>query len=430
MKLKIMCTGEIEVDFHDLKDLQLTSSGKSLKATSQEKIDKLAKSLEEYGIVNNLQVWVDGEDIYCFDAHHRKKALSQLEKEGLEIPLLPATRCLAKTIDEAKKLLILKESSNSWIDTNVIKDYLDDIDFDIEEAKSLIEIPDFEWPEEKTKNDPDKLPDEPARVVIKKGDLIELGDHCLLCGDSTDKKQVELLMNGEKLDMVFTDPPYGVSYAAKNEFLNKKDKGNRIQVEIKNDHMTLEETGELWKKCFQAWAPYHKQYSSYYIFSASQAGLLYLMFKTMSENKHPYRHEILWVKNNHVLGRADYNYKHEPLLYGWQHKHKFYGYGDQKFSVWNYDKPVKNDLHPTMKPVELIVNAILNSTERNMSVGDYFAGSGPTLIACEKTNRKCYGMELDEKYCQVIIQRWCDYAEKTEIKINGDMVNWNDYINQ
>ena len=113
MKLKIMCTGEIEVDFHQLKDLQLTESGKSLKATNPEKIEKLSKSLKEYGIVNNLQIWKDGSDLYCFDAHHRKKALLKLESEGLEIPLLPATRCLAKNIKEAKKLLILKESSNS-----------------------------------------------------------------------------------------------------------------------------------------------------------------------------------------------------------------------------------------------------------------------------------------------------------------------------
>ena len=147
-KLKIMCTGEIEVDFHELKDLQLTDSGKSLKATSQEKIDKLALSLKDYGIVNNLQVWIDDEAIYCFDAHHRKKAFAQLEKEGMIIPLLPATRCLAKNIKEAKRLLLLKESSNSWIDLDVVQDFLADIDFDIKEARDLIEIPDFDWPDE------------------------------------------------------------------------------------------------------------------------------------------------------------------------------------------------------------------------------------------------------------------------------------------
>ena len=143
--LKIMCTGEIQVDFHDLIDLQMTESGKSLKKTDDGKINKLAKSLREYGIINNLQVWIHDDKIYCFDAHHRKKALYQLEREGMKIPLLPATRCLAKDFNEAKKLLLLKESKNSWIDVDSIDDFLADIDFGIDEAKGLIEIPDFDW---------------------------------------------------------------------------------------------------------------------------------------------------------------------------------------------------------------------------------------------------------------------------------------------
>jgi len=144
-KLKIMCTGEIEVDFHELKDLQLTNDGRKLKKTDDEKIKKLVNSLREFGIVNNLQVWKKGKEIYCFDAHHRKIALGILEEEGLKIPLLPATRCLAKTKAEAKKLLILKESSNSWIDTDVIEDYLNEINFDFEMAGMTIEIPNFDF---------------------------------------------------------------------------------------------------------------------------------------------------------------------------------------------------------------------------------------------------------------------------------------------
>ncbi len=191
-RLKIMCTGEIEVDFHDLLDLQLTESGKSLKSTSQEKIDKLAKSLKEYGIVNNLQIWTDGDKIYCFDAHHRKKAFIKLEKEGLEIPLLPATRCLAKTIKEAKRLLILKESSHSWINDDVVKDYLSEINFDIDEAKSLIEIPDFDWPDEYTtsKEDTDK-------ALEKFSDKTEQGIDQR--SDSTDEKIKIMIWIPEKI---------------------------------------------------------------------------------------------------------------------------------------------------------------------------------------------------------------------------------------
>ena len=118
------------------------------------------------------------------------------------------------------------------------------------------------------------------------------------------------------------------------------------------------------------------------------------------------RHMIIWCKNNHVLCRCDYNYKHEPLLFGWVDTHKFYGGGEHKFSTWNIDKPHKSDLHPTMKPIELVANAINNSSKRGMIVLDLFGGSGSTLIAAEKTNRICYMMELSEDYISVILERW------------------------
>ncbi len=188
-KLKIMCTGEILVDFHHLKDLQLTEDGRNLKATSQEKIDKLAKSLQQYGIVNNLQVWKDGEDIYCFDAHHRKKALSQLENEGLEIPLLPATRCLAETIEEAKKLLILKESSHSWVDVSVIEDYLAEINFNIKEAHGLIEIPDFEIDVKQTKSIGEKIPGLKQAIQLKPPREYII----VMCSDNEEKNEFEEL---------------------------------------------------------------------------------------------------------------------------------------------------------------------------------------------------------------------------------------------
>ena len=119
---------------------------------------------------------------------------------------------------------------------------------------------------------------------------------------------------------------------------------------------------------------------------------------------------LIWAKNNHVLGRTDYNYKHEPILFGWVDVHDFYGNGDQKFSVWNVDKPLKNDLHPTMKPVELIVNALMNSTKKENICLDLFGGSGSTLIACEKTGRKCRMMEIDPHYCDVIVRRWEEFT--------------------
>ena len=135
-----------------------------------------------------------------------------------------------------------------------------------------------------------------------------------------------------------------------------------------------------------------------------------MMMMMMNGNGLPVKHTIIWNKNNHVLGRCDYNYKHEPILFGWSKKHKFYGNGQFKTSVWDIPKPHKNDLHPTMKPVELIENCILNSSLKNQLVVDMFGGSGSTLVACEKTGRTCYTMEISENYCDVIIERWQNFT--------------------
>ncbi len=432
--LKILCTGELEVDYRNLLELQLLEDGRNLKQTDDDKILKLAESLLRFGIVNNLQIWIDKDkNNFCFDAHHRKKALTILSEIGVNIPPLPATRCLAETKNDAKKLLLLKESRTSWVNVEVVSDYIKEIGFSFEVAETVIDLPEFSWGDVKRADDngdnsqDDQIPELPEQIFVKTDDLIELGNHRLLCGDSTKTGDVEKLMDGNKVDLVFTDPPYGVSYADKNKFLNSQDGASRNEKNIKNDHMTTEETGELWSKTFQAWAPFHADYSSFYICCAFNSQLFLLMLDALNKNEHPFKHEIIWAKNNHVLGRTDYNYKHEPILYGWQHKHKFYGKGKQKFSVWEVDKPLKNDLHPTMKPVELMENAILNSSEKTMIVGDYFLGSGSTLIAAEKTGRKCFGMEIDPAYCQVIIQRWSDFTGQDKIKINGKNLNWSEF---
>ena len=398
MKLKIMCTGEILVDFHQLKDLQLTESGKSLKATSKEKIDKLAVSLKEYGIVNNLQVWIDGDDIYCFDAHHRKKALSQLENEGLEIPLLPATRCLAETITEAKKLLFLKESSNSWIDTNVIKDYLADIDFDIEEARSMIEIPDFNWPEEKGNKDPNKLPEEPKKIVIKKGDLIEIGNHRLLCGDSTIKKDVKRLLNKEECNFVFTDPPYELSSKIVLQCIDN----------FSPDHILLISTFRQLADIYRA-DKYRFRFD--FVLNAH-------LPKSFMNSKQPYytHQNGAYFTNGDI--ETIFDCKHAK---GTRSKNAYW------HTIIDSPRDTKTG-HGHSKNIQGIIDT-LSGFEFD-SIIDCFSGSGSSLIACEKIDKRSFSIELEKNNCQIIIQRWCDYTEKTEIKINGITVNWNDYINQ
>lgn len=261
----------------------------------------------------------------------------------------------------------------------------------------------------------------PKEIVtdIKRGDIYEFKKdgktlHRLMCGDSTSKEDVELLMNGEKADCFITDPPYGVDYASKNRFLNAISFGHRIQEPIINDSKTSEEIAPIWGAVFSNANKQLNDVSSIYIFSPQSRDLMMMMM--MIEKGEFYIGSVLvWVKNNHVLGRQDYQLKHEPIIYGWKKKgsHKFYG--GFKTSVLEYDKPVSSRLHPTMKPVELIVELINNSTLKEGLLLDLFLGSGTTMVAAHQLNRRCYGMEIDEKYCQVIIDRMKTLDETIEI---------------
>lgn len=294
--------------------------------------------------------------------------------------------------------------------------------------REISELPDFDieavgFSEEEVNS---LLQDEPGEVIeddfnpgqevetrCKAGDLWELGRHRLLCGDSSNRDNVILLMDGKKADLFLTDPPYGVSYADKNRFLNAISPANRIQEPIKNDHGSLEDMSVLWKTVFTNAFYASKDGACYYICSP-QGGELMMMMMMINESGWLLKHCLIWVKNNHVLGRSDYNYKHEPILYGWKEGagHSYYG-GASKTSVWEFDKPHKSELHPTMKPILLFSECINNATKTGEIVLDLFLGSGTTLIACEQLNRTCYGMELDPHYCDVILTRWEKFTGKT-----------------
>ena len=249
-------------------------------------------------------------------------------------------------------------------------------------------------------------------------DESEIYSHRLICGDSTDKATVERLMDGKKADMVFTDPPYNVDYSSKNAFLNEADKGNLIQKDIEGDFgYTDEECGEkLWKPAFQNMRDNAKDCCSIYV-TMPQGGA-HMMMMMMCAASWQVKHELIWVKNNHVLGRTDYFYKHEPILYGWAKTHKFYGKGEFDKSVWEIPKPQKSDLHPTMKPIRLIANCLQNNSVENDIVMDLFGGSGSTLIACEQLGRVCYMCEISTHYCDVIIKRWENLTGNKAIKIS------------
>lgn len=251
------------------------------------------------------------------------------------------------------------------------------------------------------------------------------GKHRVMCGDACSSQDLARLMGRHKADMIFTDPPYGVDYSSKNDFLNAADKGNRNQTPIENDAKTPEQMGEFWAEAFRALFDVAKVGCVYYVTGPQGGDLMLQMLMAIKEAGWLLKHTLVWVKNNHVLGRADYNYKHEPILqgykpgegfdvnhapvlYGWKKgSHRFYGDASES-SVWEIPKPQKSDLHPTMKPVELIERALSNSTIPGGLVVDSFLGSGSSIIAAERSQRICFGMEIDPKYVAVILQRCKD----------------------
>jgi DNA modification methylase len=207
--------------------------------------------------------------------------------------------------------------------------------------------------------------------------------------------------------MVFTDPPYSVNYEKKNTEVLK----SKSYSKITNDNLSVKDIArDLWKPSFDNMALFAKDGASIYV-TMPQGGDQMMMMMMMDSWQ--VKHELIWVKSSPVfsMGRLDYDYMHEPIIYGWKKNHQFYGNGEHRKSVWFIDRD-GNKSHPTMKPVALIGNAINNSSKMEDNILDTFGGSGSTLIACEKLNRKCFMMELDEHYCDVIVKRWEDYTGK------------------
>ena len=265
------------------------------------------------------------------------------------------------------------------------------------------------------RTDPDAVPDERA-TEIERGDLFALGDHRLLCGDSTNADAVARLMNDNDAAMMVADPPYGVSYADKNDFLNSVDKGNLNQTPITGDHQTPEEMSQFWVSAFTTIRVVMASGASYYV-TGPQGGDLLLLLLALKQSDFPLRHMLIWAKNNHVLGRCDYNYKHEPILFGWvEGTHQFNKQGHDT-SVWEIDKPHGSKHHPTMKPVEIWQRAICNSSQINEIVLDPFAGSGTAILAAEQLSRRCYAIEIEPSYCQVTIDRWEAFTGEKATKV-------------
>jgi len=252
--------------------------------------------------------------------------------------------------------------------------------------------------------DPDDVPEPPEEPTTKPGYIWQLGSHRLICGDSTDDKVVEKLMDGRKADLLLTDPPYGVSYSEK---ANELDGGNRKA--IANDGLVGKELNNFLLSAFAVASQNQDGGAPYYCFHPD---LTRMEFEASlrSCGLKP-RQCLIWVKGQFVIGQQDYQSQHEPILYGWKEgaAHKWYGAFD-KSTVIEHDRPHKSELHPTTKPVGLLEKLIKNSSQYGDAVLDIFAGSGSTLIACERLGRHGYMVELDPAYCDVIVKRWEDHT--------------------
>nr|DAF26048.1 MAG TPA: adenine specific DNA methyltransferase [Caudoviricetes sp.] len=370
-------------DYNPRKDLK----------PEDEEYQKIKKSIIEFGYVDPIIV---NTDMTVIGGHQRLKVLKDLGYTVIECNMVDLDKNKEKALNIAlnkitgewdnKKLeeLIaeLKEEEFDLSTTGFTFDEVDNILKDITGSKE----DDF---------DIDQVLNDIEKPTTKPGDVWLLGKHRLMCGDSTVKEDVIHLMNKQVADMILTDPPYNVDYEGKTA----------DALKIENDNMNETEFYNFLLTSFRNMYESIKCGGSIYVFHADTEGLNFRnAFKSCGFKL---AQCLVWVKNTFVMGRQDYQWRHEPILYGWKEGNGHYFVNDRKQStVLEFDKPSRNTEHPTMKPVDLLVYLIKNSSKENNLILDLFAGSGSTLIAAEQTKRTCYMMELDPKYCDVIIKRW------------------------
>jgi len=396
---------------------------RNAKIHTDKQIDNICASIRKAGWQQDTVITTDKVLVI---GHGRRLAAIKL---GCMMPYHVIDKTADELTDEdIRELRIADNETNreTGYDFDVLEQELEDLDFEDFDFDFGMDADDEDEPEEEEAAvDDDFDPEPPEEPKAKLGDLYQLGNHRLICGDSTDPAVIDRLMDGVKADMVFTDPPYNVAIGSKNAVLNEMDhakRGHRVETEIAGDKgLTDAEIGEqLWRPAFQNMADHAKDDCSIYV-TMPQGGTHMMMMMMMADACWKVKHELMWLKNQPTfsMGRLDYDYKHEPIMYGWKKMHNFYGKGKFTKSVWEIDKPRESKLHPTMKPIELIANALENSTKENDCVLDVFGGSGSTLIACEQLNRKCYMCELDPRYCDVIVNRWEEYTGKKAVLLNG-----------
>ena len=381
------------------KVAELIPYARNSRTHSDEQVGQIAASIKEWGWTVPVLIESNGGLI----AGHGRILAAQ--KLGIEdVPCMVAEGWT----DAQRKAYVIADNKlalNSGWDDEMLKvelGELGELDFDLSlTGFDPDELAAFFVEEIEGLTDEDAVPDAPEVPVTVEGDVWLLGKHRLMCGDSTSIDAVDKLMNGQKADMVFTDPPYNVAYEGKT----------KEAMTIQNDKMADAEFLEFITSAFANMYAAMNAGAPIYVTCPLEDGVFQRAFL---DGGLKIQSILIWLKNTMVMGRKDYHYKHEPIIYGWKEgAAHFWQGGRDKTSIINCDKPPRNGEHPTMKPVELIEILLGNSGRIDGILLDLFGGSGSTLIACEKTGRNCRMMELDPKYCDVIIQRWQEFTGQT-----------------
>ncbi len=386
---------------------------------SPEQVNKLRASLREFGFINPVII---DKDYNIIAGHGRVLAA---RAEGIkDIPCV----LVDYLTDAQKKAYILADNRMAldagW-DEEMLKVELEALEgeaFDLSltgfDEKELSDL--FKEESEVKDDDYDFTAALEKAAFVEKGDRWVVGRHVLYCGDATDPDDVDRLMEGKRANLILTDPPYGVSFCSS------------AGLKIQNDSLKNEDFYNFLLKAFNNMVAHAEPGASAYVFHADTEGL---NFRTAFVDAGFHLAGCcIWKKDSLVLGRSDYQWQHEPVLYGFLKNGKHSWYSDRKqTTIWEFAKPKRNENHPTSKPLDLLSYPIRNSSQENAVVIDTFGGSGSTLMACELTNRICYTMELDEKYASVILRRYVDNGgDPNEVYCvrNGERINYSDVVKE
>ena len=414
---------------------------------------KIKRSIEEFGYVDPIIINEDGTII---GGHQRCTVLKDLGYEEVDVVVVSLDKQREKALNIA-----LNKITGEW-DELKLKDLLLDLDlgdydisltgFESEELTDLVDRLAIEPEAIDDDFDESEMLEQISESKTKLGDVWKLGRHRLMCGDSTSQEDVATLMKGELADLIITDPPYNVNYGDKAEMLDTYlQKGHRNNSRIKNDNMDNESFYSFMLQIYQSAYEFMREGAAIYVFHAESTG--HIFRQAFLDAGLKLSQCLIWEKNTFVLGRQDYQWRHEPCLYGWKEGAAHYFINDRtqdtvileddvdfeamkkaelvayikdlhrkykdQTSVIYENKPARNDIHPTMKPVTLVGRLMSNSSKSGWNVLDLFGGSGSTLMAAEQLGRTAFLMELDEKFCDVIVKRWEEYTGQSAVKISG-----------